>query len=110
MVCLYQPCRSGKSPAGMAFSDKWRHFIAAQKTRLLTVWYDDTIFGSAKAGLVHLTKTLAIRWVKHNIRVNAVAAGLTESRMSAETIASPAWAGPASARTPRGRLGEQDVR
>ncbi len=94
----------------MAFSDKGRHFIAAQKTRLLTVWYDDTIFGAAEVGLVQLTKTRAIRWAKHNIRVNAVAAGLTESCMSADTIANPAWAGPAPARTPPGRLGEQDVR
>ena len=40
-------------------------------------------FGAAKAGLVQLTMTLALHWAKQNIRVNAVAASLTESRMTA---------------------------
>lgn len=63
-------------------------------------------YGAAKGGLVQLTKTLAIHWGKQNIRVNAVAAGLTASRMTATTIANPDWSAPTLARTPLGRLGE----
>jgi 3-oxoacyl-[acyl-carrier protein] reductase len=63
-------------------------------------------YGAAKGGLVQLTKTLAIHWAKQNIRVNAVAAGLTASRMTAGTIANPEWSAPTLARTPLGRLGE----
>ena len=63
-------------------------------------------YGAAKGGLVQLTKTLAIHWAKENIRVNAVAAGLTASRMTAGTIANPDWSAPTLARTPLGRLGE----
>jgi citronellol/citronellal dehydrogenase len=35
--------------------------------------------GAARAGVDNLTKTLAVEWSKHNIRVNAVAPGLIQS-------------------------------
>ena len=63
-------------------------------------------YGAAKAGLVQMTKTLAIHWAKENIRVNAVAAGLTESGMTAWMIDNDEWTGPTRARTPLGRLGK----
>ncbi|MCB1630291.1 MAG: SDR family oxidoreductase [Pseudomonadales bacterium] len=67
-------------------------------------------YGAAKTGLLGLTRALAVEWGKHGIRVNAVAAGLTESRMTASTFANPAWAEPTLARTPAGRLGvPQDI-
>ncbi|MBA6413387.1 SDR family oxidoreductase [Parahaliea sp. F7430] len=63
-------------------------------------------YGSAKTGLVGMTRALAVAWGKHNIRVNAVAAGLTASRMTAATVANAEWSAPTLARTPAGRLGE----
>lgn len=62
-------------------------------------------YGAAKTGVVGLTRALAVAWAARNIRVNAVAAGLTESRMTAATIANPEWSAPTLARTPAGRLG-----
>ena len=62
-------------------------------------------YGAAKTGLVGLTRALAVHWARRNVRVNAVAAGLTESRMTAATIANPEWAAPTLARTPAGRHG-----
>lgn len=62
-------------------------------------------YGAAKTGLIGLTRALAVAWGRRNIRVNAVAAGLTESRMTAATLANPAWAEPTLQRTPAGRLG-----
>jgi len=61
-------------------------------------------YGAAKAGLVQLTKTLALHWAKKNIRVNAVAASLTESRMTASVYENPELAAPILARTPLGRF------
>ncbi len=67
-------------------------------------------YGAAKGGLVQLTKTLSIRLARRNIRVNAVAAGLTESRMTANTLETPAWTEPTLARTPLARFGTpQDI-
>jgi NAD(P)-dependent dehydrogenase (short-subunit alcohol dehydrogenase family) len=67
-------------------------------------------YGAAKTGLLGLTRTLAVEWASRNIRVNAVAAGLTQSRMTAGTFANPQWAEPTLARTPAGRLGvPQDI-
>ena len=62
-------------------------------------------YGAAKTGLLGLTRVLAVHCARRNVRVNAVAAGLTESRMTAATIANPDWAAPTPARTPAGRHG-----
>jgi 3-oxoacyl-[acyl-carrier protein] reductase len=65
-------------------------------------------YGAAKTGLIGLTRVLAVHLGRRNIRVNAVAAGLTESRMTAATIANPEWSAPTLARTPLGRLGQPE--
>jgi NAD(P)-dependent dehydrogenase (short-subunit alcohol dehydrogenase family) len=65
-------------------------------------------YGAAKTGLVGLTRTLAVEWGPRGVRVNAVAAGLTKSRMTAGTFANEAWTQPTLARTPLGRLGEPE--
>lgn len=44
-------------------------------------------YGSAKAGLVQLIKTLGMSWGQLGIRANAVAAGLTRSNLTAPVLA-----------------------
>ena len=65
-------------------------------------------YGAAKTGLVGLTRTLAVEWGPRNVRVNAVAAGITRSRMTAGTFAQDEWTAPTLARTPLRRLGEPE--
>jgi 3-oxoacyl-[acyl-carrier protein] reductase len=65
-------------------------------------------YGAAKGGLVQMTKTLAIHWARENIRVNAVAAGLTESAMTAWMLDVPEAIGPTLERTPLGRVGKAE--
>ncbi|MDB5397783.1 MAG: short-chain dehydrogenase [Rhodospirillales bacterium] len=65
-------------------------------------------YGAAKGGLVQMTKTLAIHWARENIRVNAVAAGLTESAMTAWMLDVPEAVGPTLDRTPLGRIGKAE--
>tara|TARA_B110000503_G_scaffold38738_2_gene63677 strand:+ start:57301 stop:58050 length:750 start_codon:yes stop_codon:yes gene_type:complete len=43
-------------------------------------------YGAAKAGLVQLTKTLGMSWGQFGIRANAVAAGLTQSNLTAPML------------------------
>lgn len=63
-------------------------------------------YGAAKAALVQLTKTLSMRWARDNIRVNAVAAGLVHSNMTAGFLAHEEAVAPSLARTPLGRFGQ----
>ncbi|MBO9377990.1 SDR family oxidoreductase [Sphingomonas histidinilytica] len=63
-------------------------------------------YGSAKTGILGLTRVLAAEWASQRIRVNAVAAGLTRSRMTAGAFEAPEWTAPTLQRTPLGRLGE----
>jgi 3-oxoacyl-[acyl-carrier protein] reductase len=65
-------------------------------------------YGAAKAGLVGLVKTLSIAWAREHIRVNAVAAGVTESRMTAAMLKMPEMMAPMLARTPLGRPGKPE--
>lgn len=50
-------------------------------------------YGVSKAGLINMTKMLAIEWADHNIRVNAVAPGRldTPSPARAHTAGDPAY-------------------
>jgi NAD(P)-dependent dehydrogenase (short-subunit alcohol dehydrogenase family) len=61
-------------------------------------------YGAAKAGVVQMTKTLAVAWAKHGIRVNAVAPGVVETSMTAPMLPFDAMTAPLLARTPMARF------
>ncbi len=62
-------------------------------------------YGAAKAGVVQLTKNLAVAWAKDRIRVNAVAPGLILSNMTRVMKGIEALERPQLERTPLGRWG-----
>jgi 3-oxoacyl-[acyl-carrier protein] reductase len=62
-------------------------------------------YGAAKAGVVQMTKNLAVTWVGDGIRVNAVAPGLILSNMTAAMKGVPALEDPQIGRVPMGRWG-----
>lgn len=62
-------------------------------------------YGAAKAGIAQLTKTLAIAWAADRIRVNAVAAGLIRTQMTAAMLADEALTTPFLSRVPLARVG-----
>jgi NAD(P)-dependent dehydrogenase (short-subunit alcohol dehydrogenase family) len=67
-------------------------------------------YGAAKAGIVQMTKNMAVAWVDHGIRINAVAPGLTESNMTAVMKGVAALEDPEMAKIPMARWGTpQDI-
>lgn len=39
-------------------------------------------YNASKAGLIHLTRALAMEWARHNIRINAICPGYIETEMN----------------------------
>ena len=62
-------------------------------------------YGAAKAGVVQMTKNLAVSWVGDGIRVNAIAPGLVLSNMTSVMKGVAALEDPEIGRTPMGRWG-----
>ncbi len=65
-------------------------------------------YGAAKAGVVQMTKTLAVSWASDGIRVNAVAPGIVETNMTAPMLDFDSMTAPLLARTPMGRFASPD--
>ncbi|MFQ6023968.1 MAG: SDR family NAD(P)-dependent oxidoreductase, partial [Acidiferrobacterales bacterium] len=64
-------------------------------------------YAASKAGLMHLTRALALEWARHDIRVNAIAPGYIETDLNRDFFASP----PGQAmikRIPQRRLGKPE--
>ena len=65
-------------------------------------------YGSSKAGLAHLARTLAREWADRGVRVNALAPGYVETRMTAAMLAVDRLRDEVLARHPAGPAGDVD--
>ena len=63
-------------------------------------------YGAAKAGIHQLTKSLAIAWAEHGVRVNAIAPGFVATAGTTLGRSDPEHYAAVVARTPMGRWGE----
>jgi 2-dehydro-3-deoxy-D-gluconate 5-dehydrogenase len=65
-------------------------------------------YAAAKHGLIGLTKSMANEWAPLGINVNAIAPGLFETAMAADTIADQTKAAEMRGRIPAGRFGQPE--
>ena len=65
-------------------------------------------YAAAKAGLVHLTRAMALELARHRIRVNALCPGYFATEMTEAFLASAEGRGAASNRIPQRRIGAHD--
>jgi NAD(P)-dependent dehydrogenase (short-subunit alcohol dehydrogenase family) len=65
-------------------------------------------YSSSKAGMVAFTKNLSRRWVDDGIRVNAVAPGLIDTRLTHPVLDIPEMLDPEMRHTPMARMGMAD--
>ena len=66
-------------------------------------------YAASKAGLVQLTRALALEWARHGIRVNALCPGYIETDINRDFFAGPAGQAMLK-RVPQRRLGQpQDL-
>lgn len=67
------------------------------------------VYAITKAGIIMMTKVMALEWAKHNIRVNAVAPGNIHTRLrdSGYTVI-PGYEEETIKRTPMGHIGQPE--
>jgi len=63
-------------------------------------------YNASKAGVIHLTRSLASEWAEHGIRVNSVSPGYIGTEMTKLGMRTPGWGETWLAMSPMRRLGE----
>ena len=89
-------------------SKNWGRIINIASTHGLVGLAQRSAYGIAKAGVLHLTRMLAIEWAAHGIRVNAIAPGRIETESRAASNGDPQYREWATARVPLRRFGTAD--
>ncbi len=67
------------------------------------------VYNTTKAGVLHMTRSLATEWAAHGIRVNSISPGYTRTQLVADLLATPIGQEMAPQwleRTPLGRMAE----
>ena len=97
----------------MACAGRFREALAARKGSLITIssvgglraTLGNPAYAASKAGAIHLTATLAKAWARAGIRVNGVAPGLVDTKLTKVTINSDERLRERLDGIPAGRLG-----
>jgi NAD(P)-dependent dehydrogenase (short-subunit alcohol dehydrogenase family) len=71
-------------------------------------FFEVAAYAASKAGVVSLTKTLAVEWAKHGVCVNAIAPGVFRTDLNKALLDGTARGQEFLTRTPMGRFGNLD--
>ena len=82
---------------------------ASMSGHIVNVPQNQCAYNASKAGVIHLTKSLAAEWAKRGVRVNSISPGYTLTALVADLLKTPAgqsvmptW----MAMTPMGKMGQ----
>ncbi|MFC1900092.1 SDR family NAD(P)-dependent oxidoreductase [Chloroflexota bacterium] len=77
--------------------------IGSISAHIVNLPQKQAVYNTSKAGVVMLTKSMALEWAPYGIRVNSISPGYMKTEMTLETMAPlfPTW----ESLTPIGRLG-----
>lgn len=80
--------------------------IGSISARVVNVPQKQAVYNTSKAGVVMLTRSMAVEWAPHRIRVNSISPGYMKTEMTLSSMSPlfPAW----ESLTPMGRLGEPE--
>lgn len=67
--------------------------IASMSGLIVNRPQSQTSYNVSKAGVIHLTRSLAVEWAQHNIRVNAIAPGYMGTEMARPFFDDPQYGG-----------------
>jgi len=95
--------------AGRAMVARGRGVIinVASAAALIAV-ADRAAYAASKAGLVMLTRVLALEWAPHSVRVNAIAPTFVDTDLGRQTLAQPGRREQIVGRIPLGRIASLD--
>lgn len=91
-----------------------RHMCAAGYGRVINVasvggevaLRTGVAYGSSKAGLIHMTRILALEWAKYGVTVNAIGPWYFRTSLTDKLLEDEQYVAEILARTPLGRIGE----
>lgn len=97
----------------MACAERFRDALETAQGSLITIssvgafraTRGNPAYAASKAGMVHLTRTLAQAWARKGIRVNGVAPGLVDTKITKVTMDNPKRLEERLKGIPAGRLG-----
>jgi len=75
---------------------------ASMSGTIVNVPQEQASYNASKAAVIHLTKSLAVEWAKHNIRVNSISPGYTRTDLIGGV--NPDWVATWEKASPFGRL------
>ncbi len=59
--------------------------MASMSARIVNIPQRQCAYNASKAGVVHLSRSLAVEWAEHGIRVNTISPGYMATEMSTDT-------------------------